>query len=63
MEQKKLTFKVHREGKALATPRWRECEVENVTCPLCGNVMMAAFTPKKGLYAYCPRCAKYFIGE
>ena len=61
---KKLTFKVHREGeKGLVNPRWREVEAENIDCPLCHGKLVVCFTPEKGLYGYCQRCDKYFIGE
>lgn len=62
--EKKLTFKVEREGeKELVNPRWREVEVENVDCPHCYHRMVVILGHRGILYGYCGRCDKYFIGE
>jgi len=57
---------VKKEGeKGLVNPRWRKCEVENITCPQCGGMLIPGFTPSptKILYSYCSRCNDYFVGE
>ena len=61
---KKLTFKVEREGhKELVDPVWRECEVENTECPLCHHQMTVILGHRGILYAHCIKCDKYFTGE
>ncbi len=64
-DNKKLTFKIHKEGTTdLIDPKWREAEVENVSCPNCNERTMVVILGHKGiLYAFCPGCRKYFIGE
>ena len=60
---KTLLFKVKRPGEdKMVTPRWREVEVENADCPICGEKMIVIIGHKGILYAYCPKDRKYFIG-
>ncbi len=63
-EEKKLTFKIHKDKGELRDPRWREAEVENAKCPKCVDTdMVVVFGHNQMLYAYCCRCGKYFVGE
>lgn len=63
MGEKKLTFKVKRDGQ-LVDPRWVECQVENDVCPNCHIRSLVVVLGHKGiLYAWCQRCQKYFMAE
>lgn len=59
----KLSFNVQDKNNKnkWRTPKWEEVEVENATCPNCGQLMFV-FTGDT-LYAFCPRCQKYYIGN
>lgn len=60
---KKLTFKIKREGGKMVDPHWRECETENTQCPLCRTKFGVVLGNKGVLYAFCTKCDKYFVGE
>ncbi|MDZ4231065.1 MAG: hypothetical protein U1B77_04530 [Dehalococcoidales bacterium] len=62
MDSKKLEFKIHEEGKPPRDPRWQRCEAENATCPRCKKDMVVVVSPNL-LYAYCPHCEQYYLGE
>lgn len=62
-----LSFKVHHD-EGMVDPKWTEAEYQNTTCPNCDKTMVVilGYMPKKKenlLYAYCPKCDKYLIGE
>jgi tRNA(Ile2) C34 agmatinyltransferase TiaS len=59
----KLTFKVQdkTDPEKWTVPRWSEVEVENATCPKCGQTMVVIIGDV--LYGFCSRCRKYYIGR
>jgi ssDNA-binding Zn-finger/Zn-ribbon topoisomerase 1 len=59
----KLSFKVQDKSdkEKWRTPKWKEVEVENATCPKCGQQMTVIIGDM--LYAHCARCQKYFVGS
>lgn len=68
MAGKLISFKVQGNGGS-KDPRWHKVKTENTMCPQCIEesmvVIMSANPGQEGhfLYAYCPRCKDYFIGE
>lgn len=63
-DNKKLTFKIHKEGTdELVVPKWRKAEVESAECPNCKQMMCVIFGYNQILYAYCARCQQYFMAE
>ena len=68
MNDGELSFKIEKkspDGKTeYVTPRGREVEVADNKCPRCKTVSLIVILGHEGLlYAYCPRCQKYYIGD
>jgi len=56
-----LTFVVQKPDNTHSTPRWREAEVQNASCPRCGKIMVVMVGDN--MYGYCPKCECYFIAD
>ncbi len=66
--EKVLSFKVESWNGEMKNPRWVKTLAQNAECPQCDDKMIVIMGAKPGqkehfLYAYCPRCKDYFIGE
>jgi Zn finger protein HypA/HybF involved in hydrogenase expression len=59
-EEKSITFEV-KKGKVGTAPRWREVTAYNADCPKCGQLMVVI--SGKEIYAFCPHCRQYYVGE
>jgi hypothetical protein len=65
MEDKKTLIITVQNDDGKHTPVWKECEVSGAECPECRKLMTAIMTggEKHFVYAHCPHCHRYFIGE
>ncbi len=56
-----LTFVVKKPDGTHSTPRWREVEVQNATCPKCGKTMVVMVGEER--YACFPKCDRYYVAD
>ena len=58
-----LGFYVAGPGGQTKSPEWTEMESANAQCPKCLKLMMVIVGHGGLLYAFCPKCQKYFRGD
>ena len=44
-------------------PEWTEMESANAQCPKCQKLMVVIVGHGGLLYAFCPKCQRYFRGD
>ena len=56
-----ITFVVKKPDNTNNTPRWRQVQVQNASCPKCRKIMMIIVGDN--MYGYYPKCERYYLTD